>query len=206
MTRSDVVKVYVALQALWPPRLVDPLTEAAAAAVASAMPPAATLEHALDVVNDFFRRGSPFPPSWPEIAQRWQARAAGVKDDHDLIANAWLAEVYAEVGRSGGTFYRPMPEFTDPIIGAAVRSAAGSWRDWGLTPNGGTGAEGEAFTRNLIPERDKRFRQAVKAMLAHRTQTGESVPEIVSRRPGELGPGSSLELPDLSMERKADDD
>src|SRR5258706_9576466 len=117
MTRSDVVKVHVAVQALWPPRLVDPLTEAAAAAVAQAMQPDATLEHALSVVDEFFRRGSPFPPSWPEIAERWQATRSGVADDPDLIAGEFLAEVNAAVRTVG--LYRS-PEWSDPIIGAAI--------------------------------------------------------------------------------------
>lgn len=178
MKRSDVVKVHAAIQALWPPRLVDPLTETAAAAVAQAMQPDATLEHALSVVDEFFRRGSPFPPSWPEIAERWQATRSGVADDPDLIANEWLAEVNQAVRKIGS--YRT-PAWNDPIIGAALRQAAGSWTEWCLTTNGSPGDEG-AFTRNLIPERDARFRRACVAMLAHRRRTGEALPQITERR------------------------
>src|SRR4051794_35428751 len=81
---SEVVKVYAQIKLLWPPRLVDPLTDEAAVMVAAALPSEATLAHALAVVNDFFRRGSPFPPSWPEIAERWTARAHGVSEDPGL--------------------------------------------------------------------------------------------------------------------------
>lgn len=194
MTNEDVVKVYALIVATWPARLVDPLLEANVPIIVSMLPPEMTRDHAASVVREFSRRGSPFPPSWPEIAERWQAHAGGVADDPDVIAGAWLAEVYAEVGQFGGTFYRPMPTFSDPIIAAAVRQAAGSWASWGACTNGGAGAEGEAFTRNMIPERDARFRQAVKAMLAHRRRTGESLPAIVGgeRRP-ELERGTGLQ-------------
>jgi hypothetical protein len=223
MKPSDAVKVHARIKTLWPPRLVDPFDQEAARAVASALPPDVTVEHALVVVDEFFRRGSPFPPSWPEIAKRWTERTTGSGDDPDVTANAWLAEVYAEVGQGGGCFYRPMPEFSDPIIGAAVLQASGSWKDWGLTPNGGAAAEGEAFPKNLIPERDERFRRAVKALLRHRATTGERLPEIVggptrlalppaledddefvrrwvAQRP-ELPEGSPFKVPDLAMGR-----
>lgn len=224
MKAGGVARVYSAIKAAWPERLVDPLTEESARLVAELMPPEMTLEHALEVVEDFFRRGSPFPPSWPEITKRWTERWTGTGDDPELIANEWLREVYGEVGKFGGTFYRPMPEFSDPIIAAAVVQAAGSWRGWGETTEGGAGFEGEPFARNLVPERDERFRRAVKAMLRHRAQTGESLPAIVggSRRAlprvveddefirrlqaekpvRELPPGSPFKVPDLSLDRK----
>jgi hypothetical protein len=198
MKASDVVKVYAAIKALWPPRLVDPLTDESAAVVAGTMPPEATLEHALAVVNDFFRRGSPFPPSWPEIAEAWTAKSTGVDADPDLIANRWLAEVYAEVGKFRGT-QRPMPEFSDPIIAEAVVLAAGSWGDWGMTTTGGVDDSG-AFVRNLVPERDDRFRRAVKAMVLDRRRTGNVLPAILAPAVvKQIGP-----VPDLSMDRKAD--
>lgn len=220
MKAPDVAKVYVAISAMWPPNLVPPLAEENLPLIAGMLPPEMTLDHALSVVREFARRGSPFPPSWPEIAERWQAITSGIPDDPDLIANQWLAEVYEEVGRVGGTFYRAMPMFSDPIIGAAVVQAAGSWRQWGATTNGGPGEEGAAFTRNLIPERDKRFRQAVTAMLTHRARTGEALPAIVAGAArGELPEAVTMSdgewvarqigerasaVPDLSMERKVD--
>jgi hypothetical protein len=222
---SEVVKVYAQIKLLWPPRLVDPFSDDAAVMVAAAMPPEVTVEHALAVVEEFFRRGSPFPPSWPEIAKRWTERASGIEDDPDVIVNTWLREVTEAVHRVGS--YRT-PEWSDPIIGAAVEQAAGSWVDWCHTPTGGAGADGEPYVRNLAPERDERFRRLVKAMLRHRAQTGESLPAIVggarmalpspvasdddefvqqwvAERPaGELPPGSPFKVPDLSMDRKAD--
>lgn len=185
MTARDLLEVYALVQAGWPDRLVDPLREEQVPLLLSLLPEAMTRDHAAAVVREFARRGSPFPPSWPEITERWQAHAGGVAADPEVIAGEWLAEVYREVGVGGGCFYRPMPAFSDPIIAAAVRQAAGGWRDWGATTNGGPGAEGEAFTRNLIPERDARFRKACVALLAHRRRTGEDLPAIVGgERPG----------------------
>lgn len=189
-----MVHVYALVAAVWPPNLVPALAEENIPIIASMLPPEMTRDHGAAVVREFSRRGSPFPPSWPEIAERWQAHVGGVAADPEIIAGTWLAEVYAAVGQGGGCFYNPMPTFSDPIIAAAVRQAAGGWRDWGATTNGGPGAEGEAFTRNLIPERDLRFRKAVVAMLAHRRRTGEDLPAIVGgeRRP-ELGRGRDLQ-------------
>lgn len=193
MNAADVIRVQTTIAAYWPPNLVRDVDDEQAVVIAQMLPPDMPLKQALAVVQEAARKASPFPPSWPEIAGRWQAISSGVADDPDLIANEWLAEVYAHVGRGGGCFYNPMPDFSDPIIAAAVRQAAGSWRDWGATPNGGPGAEGEAFTRNLIPERDVRFRKSVVAMLRHRAQTGDRLPAIVAgERRGELGPGAAL--------------
>lgn len=181
MRASEVVKVYAQIKLLWPPRLVDPLTDEAAVMVAAALPSEATLAHALAVVNDFFRRGSPFPPSWPEIAERWTARAHGVSEDPGLIAGRWLAEVGVEMGKRGGALYRPMPEFSDPIIAEAIVVAAGSWLEWGMTPTGGVG-EGGAFVRNEVPARDDRFRRACVALIKHRRETGERLPSLAATR------------------------
>lgn len=180
MKASDVVELHGAIATLWPTRLVDDLDEPQARFVCGALFSDVELAEALVVVRDFARQSKPFPPSWPEIREAWQARASGVVDDPKLIASEWLAEVYREVGRRGGCAYRPMPDFSDPIIAAAVRQASGSWGEWGATTNGGPGEEG-AFTRNLIPERDERFRRAVVAMLRHRRQTGERLPQITER-------------------------
>lgn len=181
MTAEDIVQVYALIVAAWPARLVDPLKEENVPILVTMLPPDMTRDHAAEVVREFSRRGSPFPPSWPEIAQRWQAHAGGVAEDHDLIAGEWLAEVGREISRRGGCAYRPMPEFSDPIIAAAVRQASGSWAAWGATTNGGPG-ENDAFTRNLVPERDARFRKACIAMLQHRAQTGDELPAITQRR------------------------
>lgn len=181
MKPSDLAELHGAIAAVWPTRLVDDLDARQAAFVCGALFADVPLEEALIVVQEIAQKASPFPPSWPEIREAWQARRSGVPDDPATIAGEWLAEVYGEVGRKGGCFYRPMPEFSDPIIAAAVRQAAGSWADWGATPNGGPGEAG-AFTRNLIPERDERFRRAVVAMLLHRRRTGDALPEITSRR------------------------
>lgn len=194
MKPVDVVELHAQILAVWPARLVDALQRESVPVIAESLPPEMTLPEAVAIVREFSRRGSPFPPSWPEIAERWQAHKGGVADDPEIIAGTWLAEVYREVGQGGGCFYRPMPAFSDPIIAAAVRQAAGGWREWGATTNGGPGAEGEAFTRNLIPERDARFRKAVVAMLAHRRRTGDDLPAIVGgeRRP-ELERGRNLQ-------------
>lgn len=179
MTGRELLQVYGLIGALWPARLVDPLPAENVDVVARTLFDDVPLAEALVVVDEFARRSSPFPPSWPELREQWQARAAGVGGDPDTIVSLWLAEVNAEVGRKGGTFYRPMPEFSDPIVGQAV-IASGGWREWGMTPTGGVG-EGGAFMRNLVPERDARFRQAARAMLLHRRRTGERLPEIVER-------------------------
>jgi hypothetical protein len=181
VTPVELVKLHAAIAAVWPSRLVDELQPDQATFVCGALFADVPLEQALVVVEAFAKRSSPFPPSWPQIREEWQARAAGVSADADVIVNEWLAEVYAEVGHKGGTFYREMPEFSDPIIAEAVRLAAGGWQEWGLTPTGGEG-EGGAFVRNLVPERDSRFRQMAKSMLIHRRQTGARLPEMLARR------------------------
>lgn len=198
-----MVEVYAQILALWPPRLVDPLQEDSVPLIAETLPPEMTKADALVVVEEFVRRGSPFPPTWPELAMRWQAMKSGVGDDHDLIAGQWLAEVNAEVGRGGGTFYRPMPVFSDPAIAAAVVATTGSWRAWGETTVGDLGSGG-AFTRNLVPERDERFRRVAKALLAHRARTGQALPARLMPPPSvpALEDGGQLTLPDLSMERE----
>ena len=178
MKPSELVELHGAIGALWPSRLVDPLDEAQARFVTGALFADVPLEEALVVVQDVARQARPFPPAWPEIREAWQARRSGVANDPALIANEWLAEVDRAVHRYGS--YR-RPEWSDPIIGAAVEQAAGSWQGWCLTPTGGEDADG-SFVRNLAPERDERFRRAAAAMIRHRRETGESLPQIVERR------------------------
>lgn len=180
MTESELARVYGAIGALWPSRLVDPLPEDRIAFVAGIFD-GISLDVAIAELQEYARSAeSRYPPSWPALAERCRARLSGTHQDFGIVAGEWLAEVNAEVGRRGGCAYRPMPDFSDPIIPAAVRQAAGSWAEWGATTNGGPG-DGGAFTRNLIPERDERFRRAVVAMLRHRRQTGERLPQITDR-------------------------
>lgn len=181
MTPGELSQLRTAILSIWPARLVDPATDDQIVFVCRTLFADVPLTEALEVVEDFARRSSPFPPTWPELRERWQARAAGVAEDPKLIANEWLAEVEAEVGRFGGCFYRPMPIFSDPIVAAAVEQAAGSWRGWGETPTGGVG-DGGAFVKNEVPARNDRFRSACLAMLEHRRRTGEALPAIVARR------------------------
>jgi hypothetical protein len=225
VTPSELAKVHAAISAVWPSRLVDDLSADQAVFVCGALFEDVPLEQALVVVEAFAKRSSPFPPSWPQIREEWQARTSGVVDDPDVIVNTWLREVTDAVHQVGS--YRT-PEWSDPIIGAAVDQAAGSWMAWCHTPTGGAGADGEPFVRNLAPERDERFRRAVKAMLLHRRRTGDSLPAIVggtrtalpspvadddefvqqwvAERPaGELPPGSPFKMPDLSMQREEAD-
>jgi len=179
---SELIELNEYRALVWGSRHVDEMDARGAEMLVTTLFADVPALQALEVLHEFAQRQTAFPPSWAEVRERWQARNSGVGDDLDLIANRWLVEVNLAVGKLGGTFYRPMPEFSDPIIAAAVEQAAGSWSGWGATTVGGEG-DGGAFTRNLVPERDERFRRAVKAMLLHRRRTGESLPEIVAVRP-----------------------
>jgi hypothetical protein len=176
---SDLLALNEYRAIVWGSRHVDELEPAAAEVLARSLFDDVPLAEAQSVVEEFARSNAAFAPSWAEIHEAWQARRSGVADDPMLVANEWLAEVDRAVHRFGS--YR-RPEWSDPIIGAAVDQAAGSWQGWCLTPTGGPGADGEPYSRNLAPERDDRFRRAAVAMIRHRRQTGESLPQIVEKR------------------------
>jgi hypothetical protein len=117
------------------------------------------------------------------VAARWQAHAAGVPDDLELIAGEWLARL-----ESCSFLYGGPPAGLDPIVVAAVEQASGSWQAWGMTPTGGVG-DGGAFVRNEVPARNDRFRRAAVAMLRHRAATGDALPQIIARRQQRLDGG-----------------
>lgn len=179
MKGSDLLALNEYRAVVWGSRHVDELAPASAELLAASLFFDVPAGEAQSVVEEFARTRSAFPPSWAEIREAWQARRSGVADDPLVVANEWLAEVDLAVHRVGS--YRK-PTFSDPIIAAAVDQAAGSWQGWCLTPTGGPGADGEPYSRNLAPERDERFRRAAVAMIRHRRETGESLPQIVERR------------------------
>jgi hypothetical protein len=196
---SELIELNEYRALVWGARLTDEMDARGAALVADTLFADVPANEAMSVLEEFARRQSAFPPSWAEVHEEWQARKVGVVDDPDLLANRWLVEVNEAVGRFGGTVYRPMPEFSDPIIAAAVEQAAGSWRGWGETTVGGIG-EGGAFVADQRPARDDRFRRAVRAMLAHKRRTGEALPAILAPAAvRQIGP-----VPDLSMDRRDD--